>query len=283
MIAPAGPAAPGVLDQVPGLIERLGFRPKVFPGCWGPSKLPHLAATDDQRLADLHAALSDPDVRAILCLRGGYGCLRLVDRIDTQLVRQAAKPLIGYSDITTLHGLWLNAGVPAWHAPMPASDWLQDGAWPDAEALANTLLSGLRANDALEAQSPKHALDQGAAVEGRLIGGNLSVLASCLGTRAEPDWRGAILFLEDVAEDPYRVDRYLAQLRLAGALQAVNGFLLGRFSNAEPADAVLADYLGPLGKPVLANWPAGHEVPNRVLRLGVRVRMDPTARRLAYI
>lgn len=282
VIAPAGPPKDGVLAHVAPMVERLGFRAKVFPGCSGPAVLGHLAASDAQRLADLHAALADPEVDALLCLRGGYGCIRLTDQVDTALVRSAAKPLIGYSDITTLHGLWLNAGAPAWHAPMPASDWAKDGGWPDAEALAAQLRRGVHAGDVQPAGGTPHALDHGTQAQGRLIGGNLSVLVSGLGTVAEPDWQGALLFLEDIAEDPYRVDRYLTQLRLAGVLDAVAGFVLGGFSEADSADAVLAHELHALSKPVLAGWPAGHVVPHMALPLGLTVEMDVAQRSLRW-
>ncbi|MCZ8235763.1 MAG: LD-carboxypeptidase [Inhella sp.] len=283
VIAPAGPPKAGVLAQVAPLLKRWGFMAKRFPGCDGPAHLGHLAASDEQRLADLHAALADPEVDALLCLRGGYGCLRIGDRVDLELVRRAAKPLIGYSDITTLHGLWARAGVPAWHAPMPASDWVRDGGWPDAEHLAAALRRGVWAGDVQHAPGPCHPLDHGGCAKGRLLGGNLSVIASGLHTPADPDWRGAVLFLEDVAEDPYRLDRYLTQLRLAGVLDAVSGFVLGGFSEADSPDAVLADALHPLGKPVLAGWPAGHIVPHWALPLGLPVQLDVAQRQLRWL
>jgi muramoyltetrapeptide carboxypeptidase len=286
VIAPAGPPKTGVLEQVEPMVERLGFRAKVFPGCAGPSHLNHLAATDDQRLRDLQTALADPEIDALLCLRGGYGCIRLADQVGLDTIQSANKPLVGYSDITTLHGLWARAGVPAWHAPMPASDWVKDGGWPDAERLATALHAGVHAGDVQAIDpggQPAHALSQGGSAEGRLLGGNLAVIVSGLHTPADPDWRGAVLFLEDVSEDPYRVDRYLTQLRLAGVLDAVAGFVLGGFSEAESADAVLAEALHPLGKPVLAAWPAGHVQPNHALPLGLRVRLDVPQRQLTWL
>jgi muramoyltetrapeptide carboxypeptidase len=267
------------------MVERLGFKPKLMPGCAGPSHLNHLAATDDQRLRDLQTALADPEIDALLCLRGGYGCIRIADQIDVAAIRAANKPLIGYSDITTLHGLWARAGVPAWHAPMPASDWVKDGGWPDAERLAAALKAGVRVGDvqAMDTSKSPHPLSLSGRAEGRLLGGNLAVIVSGLNTPADPDWRGAVLFLEDVSEDPYRVDRYLTQLRLAGVLDAVSGFVLGGFSEADSADAVLAEVLHPLGKPVLAGWPAGHVQPNHALPLGLRVRLDVQQRQLTWL
>ncbi|MFY8018766.1 MAG: S66 peptidase family protein [Inhella sp.] len=282
VVAPAGPAKPGVLAQVAPVVAHLGFQVQLMPGCQGPAYLDHLAAPDAQRLADLHTALADPAVDALLCLRGGYGCIRLLDRLDLDLVQRAAKPLIGYSDITSLHAVWAQLGIPAWHAPMPASDWVKPGGLPDAERLARALQQGVLEGD-VQSADRAHGLSQGGTAQGRLLGGNLSVLASCLGTRFMPDLRGAILFLEDVSEDPYRVDRYLAHLKLAGALDGVAGFLLGSFTDsALSSDAVLADHLSPLGRPILAGWPAGHGQPNHALPLGLRVTMDVATRSLHW-
>jgi muramoyltetrapeptide carboxypeptidase len=281
-VAPAGPAKPECLPLVEHLVEQLGFRAKVFPGCAGPSYLGHLAANDDSRLADLHAALADPEVDALLCLRGGYGCIRLLRRLNLALVAQARKPLIGYSDITSLHAVWARLGVPAWHAPMPTSDWIQDNGMHDAQTLALALQRGLSDGDR-QTCPEEHPLSRGLEAKGRLLGGNLAVLSSCLGTRFMPDLRGAILFLEDVSEEPYRIDRYLSQLKLAGALQGVTGFLLGRFSGATlSCDEVLAEHLNPLGLPILAGWPAGHGQPNGALALGPRVTMNVPARTLVW-
>jgi muramoyltetrapeptide carboxypeptidase len=281
VIAPAGPPQPAQLAQVAGLVEALGFRARLYPGCAGPSPLPHLAASDAQRLADLHAALADPEVDALLCLRGGYGCLRLLPGLDRQLIAGARTPLIGYSDITSLHAVWAQLGIPAWHAPMPSSDWLQPGGLADAEHLARALQRGVHAGDVLTAPAP-HPLSRGGRARGRLLGGNLAVLASCLGTPAMPSLAGAILFLEEIGEDPYRVDRYLAQLKYAAAFDGLAGLLLGSFSGADSADAVLADHLHALGLPLLAGWPAGHGQPNRALPLGLAVELEVAERSLRW-
>ncbi|UXH78669.1 S66 peptidase family protein [Roseateles amylovorans] len=280
VIAPAGPPRDGTLAQVVPMMARLGFRTRLYPSCDGPTALGHLAADDDQRLADLQAAFADPSIDAVIALRGGYGCMRLLDRVDPTLWREAIKPLIGYSDLTALHLLRDACGRPGWHAPMPASDWHRgDAGWSDAMALAQRLRAGLRIGDALGPSLPAHALNRGVApVEARLTGGNLAVLVALMGTPFMPDLRGTVLFLEDVAEDPYRIDRLLCQLRLGGHLNGLAGVLLGSFSEADSPDEVLADYLGALGVPVLAGWPSGHATPNLPLPLGIRVRLDPVAR-----
>lgn len=281
IVAPAGPPRPGLLEQVGPAVEALGFRARFFAGCEGPPRHGYLAADDATRLAGLHAALADPEVDALLALRGGYGCLRLLPQLDRALIRRAAKPLIGYSDLTTLHGVWANEGLPAWHAPMPASDWLQPGGEADAARLARQLQQGLHAGDRQQAPQA-HALNVAGRVRGRLLGGNLAVFTAGLGTAAMPDVRDAILFFEDISEQPYRVDRYLAQLRAAGVLDAAAGFLLGSFTEAENCDAILADHLQRDGKPLLAGWPAGHGQPNHALPLGLPVSMDVAERRLCW-
>lgn len=280
VIAPAGPPKPGSLEQVPALLAAHGYRAKIFPGCAGPTHLGFLAASDEQRLTDLHAAFADPEVDAVLCLRGGYGCARLLDRIDTELLLRHPKLLIGYSDISSLHGLRDRLGLVGLHAPMPASDLLHPDAAADAEALFGLLQRGLKSGDVIAPACDPHPLSQGQAASGRLIGGNLAVFTALLGTPWAPKATGSILFIEDIAEEPYRVDRLLAQLRLAGVLDAASGFLVGSFSEAESPDAVLADYLRPLAKPVLAGWPSGHGRPNQTLPLGLRVNMDVVQRRL---
>ncbi|MBH9552637.1 S66 peptidase family protein [Inhella gelatinilytica] len=285
VIAPAGPPKAGALEAVPAQVAALGYRAKIFPGCAGPAELGFLAASDAQRVADVHAALLDPEVDALLCLRGGYGCLRVVDRMDRELLRSHPKPLIGYSDITTLLALWAQEGLAGWHAPMPASDWGQPGGEDDRDRLGAALRSGC--GPGWHRQSPElHPLSRRGVADrevcGPLLGGNLAVWASGLGTGTLPDPRGALLFFEDIGEEPYRVDRFLTQLRLAGHLDAAAGFVVGRFSEAPDATAVLAAHLHPLGKPVLAGWPSGHGQPNWPLPIGVRLTLDVHHRTLRW-
>jgi len=287
VLAPAGPAAAEALPLVRALYQRHGLLPRLYPSC--EAKAGYLAGPDALRLADLHAALADDSIAAIHCLRGGYGTMRLLREIDADLVRRANKLLIGYSDITALHALWAREGLPSLHAPMPASDLVKPGREADEGALfatlmqpqpAGTVLAPALGTDTLPLRVPGSA-------EGRLIGGNLSLVAALCGTpwawRAEHGGEGAILFLEDVSEDLYRTDRLLAQLRLAGVLDAAAGFVLGSFTEQASPLALLREVLLPLNKPVLGGWPAGHGTPNRPLPMNLRVRLDAGAGTLTLL
>ena len=279
VIAPAGPVAPDALAAVEALYARWGYRARIYPGCH--ARQGYLAGPDALRLADLHAALADDEVAALHCLRGGYGAMRLLDRIHTALVRSKPKLLIGYSDITALHALWARQGLPSLHAPMPASDLIKPGREDDEKALFTMLRDGCVAGAVLAPTLASDSWRVPGRASGRLIGGNLSLVAALIGTPWAWDAHGAILFLEDISEEPYRVDRYLTQLRLAGVLDAVSGFILGSFTEQEPPTELLREMLLPIcqsqGKPLLAGWPSGHGTPNRALPMGLQVELDAGA------
>ncbi|RTL44427.1 MAG: LD-carboxypeptidase [Burkholderiales bacterium] len=282
VIAPAGPPKPGRLEAVlPWLVER-GYEATLLPSCYGPSPLNFLAAPDAVRLADVHTAFSDDRFDAVLALRGGSGCIRLLDRLDLGLLAAHPKLLIGYSDLTVLHALRTRAGIPSLHGPMPASDWGLPGAQADTDALFQSLACGWHAGDVLGQAAP-HPLSRGGRARGRLIGGNLAMFCALLGTPYLPEVDGALLFIEDISEEPYRVDRLLTQLRLAGVLGRIAGLLVGSFTGAESPQAVLADHVAGLDGPVLAGWPAGHGQPNHPLPLGVMAEMDVARGRLTLL
>jgi muramoyltetrapeptide carboxypeptidase len=201
----------------------------------------------------------------------------LLDRIDTALLRANPKPLIGFSDITALHALLVREGGIGFHAPMPGSNLVVDGNEADAQALFDLLMNPLRADHRFTPALAADAWRVPGRASGRLVGGNLSLVAALLGTPWAWPTDGTILFLEDVSEALYRVDRLLTQLRLAGVLDGARGFLLGSFTEDADPTAVLREHLAGLGKPVLAGWPAGHSIPNRALPLGALVTLDAAA------
>jgi muramoyltetrapeptide carboxypeptidase len=279
VVAPAGPASPEAVATVEPLFARFGLRARLYPSCH--SRHPRhefLAGDDALRIADLQAAFAEPAVQAVCCLRGGHGSLRLLDRIDATSMRaNAHKPFVGYSDITALHALRAREGLPGLHAPMPASDLRHEQAADDAQALFEWLTRPAPRGTVLAPALLQPAWRVPGRARGRLVGGNLSLVAALLGTRWAWPVEGAILFLEDVCEAPYRVDRLLTQLRLAGVLDAASGFVLGSFTEGEDPTAVLHEHLAGLGKPLIAGWPAGHGRPNRPLPLGLRVALDAAA------
>jgi muramoyltetrapeptide carboxypeptidase len=281
VIAPAGPAALDT-DKAIAWMRARGYSLRVFPGVY--KKDGYLAGSDDVRLNDLHAAFADSEVDAILCLRGGYGTPRLLDRIDFELLRNNAKPFIGYSDITALHlAISRYAGFVTFHGPMLNADLLGEKQKPTESSFFNMLRGQVKAGSVLDHPTawPLTTIAPGIA-HGRLLGGNLSLIAATMGTRYEMDAEGVILFIEDINEPLYRIDRLLTHLRLAGKLSKLCGVLVGDVAGVdEQALAVLLKQtFEPLQIPVLAGWRSGHCDPNLTLPMGALVRLDAGAQEL---
>lgn len=270
VVAPAGPIQEAALFHV-GL-KRLRSRyhvvysPELF------SRRGYLAGDDQRRSQELMGALADPAVDAILAARGGYGSMRLLDMVGVERVRAANKLLIGFSDVSALHALWAHAGLQSVHAPMVAAFATID------EINWQRWIAVVESGDPLQL----HGLDVWAKgkATGPLLGGNLATVHALLGTPYALPLKGAVLFLEDVGEAPYRIDRMLSTLRLNGAFDRVAGILVGGFTDADPglhtttAEEVLKEHLGSLPIPVLAGVPAGHVPNNTPLRLGATVTID---------
>ncbi|WP_194791020.1 S66 peptidase family protein [Pseudomonas sp. UFMG81] len=281
IVAPAGPARLDA-DKARRWFESRGHQCRIYPGVNQADG--YLAGSDQQRLQDLHEAFGDPQIDAILCMRGGYGSMRLLDALDVELIRRNPKPLVGYSDITALHAvLNRHAGLVSFHGAMLNADLLGGKQEPTVSSLLEQLGGRLGQGDAIghPAAYPLNTIVPGVA-SGRLVGGNLSMLGATLGTVAELDCEGGILFIEDVNEPLYRVDRLLTQLRLAGKLQGLRGVLVGDFAGVTVAamTPLLLDIFAPLRVPVLAGWRSGHCDPNVCLPLGARVRLDASEQSL---
>jgi muramoyltetrapeptide carboxypeptidase len=287
--SPSKAPDPVAVATAAGRLRDLGYEVVVPEGIC--ARRGYLAGNDQERAARLNAALLDPEAACVLCMAGGYGVMRILPLLDWErLARRASPPLVvGFSDITALHiALQKSLGWVTFHGPMGMTTW--GGADPPAASLAEQFLGALGAgpNPArafwpmpfMEHASP-HWLVEGQA-EGRLRGGNLALIAALMGTPWEIDTTDCILFLEDVGEEPYRVDRMLCQLACAGKLRACRGILLGGWTRCEPETPALSlslqevfeDHFSGLNVPVLAGWPSGH-VPNQLtLPLGVQVRMN---------
>jgi muramoyltetrapeptide carboxypeptidase len=244
-----------------------------------------LAGSDDERRAELQRALDDPDIKAVFCARGGYGLMRILPSLDPTAFARAPKPIVGFSDVTALHAWAAHAGAATVHGPVVT----QLGELPpeDAQSLFALLESA-------EPPPPAEGLRKLAGagqVEGVLMGGNLELVSRLAGTPWQVDLNGAILLLEEVGERPYRIDRALTQLELAGALHGLRGVVLGDLLKCqEPpdhpsptAEQVVTERLGRLGVPVLGGLPVGHGARNRAVPLGIPVALDAEAGRLAFL
>lgn len=273
----SGPVDPDRLARGLAALEAMGFEP--VPAANLASRDGLFAGSDEERLDAFHALAADPSIRAILFARGGHGVLRLLPRIDWNLLAAHPRAYVGYSDLTPfLLAVIARLGLVAFHGPMVAAD-LARGLSPDEEASFLGALAGRT-----PPPIPVSAwLSEGRA-EGPLLGGCLSLLTAVLGTSWAPDLAGAILFWEDLNEPLYRLDRMLTHLDLSGNLTAVRGMVVG---HCRPTDAArpdaprwpasLGDAARSFSGPLAVGLPAGHEAPNLTLALGARACLDPAA------
>jgi muramoyltetrapeptide carboxypeptidase len=276
-IAVAAPAsAPRDLSRYREGLDRLGALYDIRTAWTAGRQRGYLSAPDPVRAAELNEAVADESIRAIVCVRGGYGSLRLLSHLDWAAAREHPTLLVGYSDITALHlAYFARAGWTGLSGPVVTE-------WPKLRAAGlkrfRTLVEGGLPSpaDSLQSLRPGEA-------SGPLLGGNLSVLSRLLGTAYAPDWEGALLVLEDVGEAPYRIDRMLAHLQHAGALDAVAGVILGSFRQPESPpdptlslDTVFRDYFGARRYPVATGFEYGHLWPRQFLPLGVSADLSVT-------
>jgi muramoyltetrapeptide carboxypeptidase len=293
IVAPASAADGAAFDAAEWLQAR-GYDPRIMPAALTRADAPfdYLAGDDSARLNDLHAAFNDPAIDAVWCLQGGFGSWRLADRLDFNLLRQHPKPFIGYSDITALHlAIQRHAGFVTFHGPMLAQDLLAGQQEPTASHVLAMVGGQIGQGAWIDAPPDSNpvVLAPGSA-SGRLVGGNLALIAAMIGSRHEIATRDAILFIEDVNEALPRIDRLLWQLRAAGKFDRIRGVLAGNFTRLglpmgdalgqSQLFALLQEQFGGRGIPVLAAWPSGHGDPNLTLPLGATVTLDTQRRGL---
>jgi len=270
-------------------LQALGF--KVKPGTHVAARRGPFAGTDEQRAADVNAMFADDAVAGILAMTGGSGCNRIVDKLDYDLIRRRPKFFGGFSDLTSLvNAIQRQTGLVTFHSPVAASEW-NDYSVQSFRSIAMNAEAALLRNpvvrpaDDLVAREERITTVRAGKAQGRLVGGNLTVLASLAGTPYFPDCRGAVLFLEDINEYIYRIDRCLSTLRLAGALSQLAGVVLGRFTKCEPGDGygsltldeVFDDYFLPLGVPVYRGAAIGHIKRKLTVPVGALAEMDADA------
>lgn len=287
LICPAGFVADRFgVEQVSDTVRAMGLVPKAAPHLL--SRHGYLAGTDEQRASDIQAMFADDNVRAIFAVRGGWGCQRLLPLLDFEAIRKNPKLLVGSSDITSLLlALWAKTGIGSIHGPNAAHSWPQ-GVWRDFHALTfggatptfamppppNT--GGLAKRDGL------HTF-RGGIARGRLLGGNLSVLAAMVGTPYLPDFSGAILFLEETNEAEYRIDRLLTQLGQSGVLKSVVGVVFGQCTNCSNPGApygnftvyeVMDSHFAKLGVPAFQGARFGHIAGTLSLPVGTMAEVN---------
>lgn len=281
VLSPASVVNPAYIDGAARFLGAEGFSPVIMPHAKGPAQ-GSFAASDEQRLADIIEALTDPSVRAIFCSRGGYGCNHLLDKIPINLVSDNPKWLIGFSDISALHALWNKAGVVSLHAPMAKHLTLLPADHYCTQALLRLLTRGLP----LKYSVAPHPFNISGQASGRLIGGNLAVINGLAATPFDPLANAysedTILFIEDIAEKIYAVERMLIRLILAGSLQCCKAVVIGSFTDYSPdrnhpdMETMIRRLLRShsLHMPVAFGFPAGHTDDNLPLPLGAHATIS---------
>jgi len=266
LLSASGPCCPVKLKNGVRRIEALGLNVRVMESCF----LSHgyLAGDDKSRLKDLHMAFADKNIKGVLAARGGYGAARLLPFLDYDMIRQNPKRFIGFSDVTALHTVF-NRWFTTFHGPMPVSCFGEGEPHPlTMESYKNALFG----DGKFSIPCGLKTLYPGK-LSGVLTGGNLSVIASTLGTAYEIDTRERILFLEEIQEEPYRIDRLLLQVKLAGKFRDAAGIIFGDFSpeNLDTLGVAVRELVLSEKKPTLWGLQCGHAMVNLTLPLGGRV------------
>lgn len=247
----------------------------------------YLAGRDVDRAADINAFFADPSVRGLFAIRGGWGCARVLPYLDWEAARRSPKVVTGYSDVTGLHcGLQARAGLVTFHAPTSLSEWpafsVEHFRRVVFEGETVTMTNPPGDEERLVQRENRVRTISGGRARGRMLGGNLTVLTALIGSPYLPQFDGAILFLEDVNEEIYRVDRMLTQLRLAGILGRLRGFVFGSCSQCEPGEGygsltleeVLDEHVAPLGIPAYEGAMIGHQGRQFTVPVGTMVELD---------
>lgn len=285
IIAPASPPDQEKLEQGIPFLQSLGLHVKL--GRHVADQCGYLAGTDEARLYDLHEMFADPTVKGIICACGGYGTARIAAQIDYSLISRNPKVFWGYSDITFLHtAIRQLTGLTTFHGPMVSSDMADEDFAPLSQHMFQQLFQPSELVYSEEI-SPLQVISPGEAT-GEIVGGNLTLIMSTIGTKAELNTRGKLLFIEDVDEEPYRIDSMLNQIRMTGKLDEAAGVIVGDFKNAAPSkrkssltlDQVLDHYFASLNKPVMKGFRIGHCSPHFAIPLGTSAHLSTTHKSL---
>lgn len=286
IVSPASALAHEKVEAAVAMLEAEGYR--VTFGAHVFDHSDYLAGEDRDRASDLMRAFLDPDVAAVYCSRGGYGCARLFPFLDLDAMAATNKPFLGFSDVTTLHLALNRRGLITYHAPMALTFSRPREAWVVASFLA-----ALRGERQVPAEAPRGEAIVGGVVEGRVTGGCLCLVTDSIGTPDAFDGSGAIVLLEDVDENPHRIDAMLTHLLNTGDLDRCAGIVVGEMTGTDeredatigkrPWRAIVEERLKPLGKPLMVGYPFGHCSQMLTLPLGALARLNSDAGTLDYL
>lgn len=273
-ISPSGSINPEFIDGATKVLTKWGLQ--VTEGEFARNEYGRFAGTREQRIADLQDALNDSNVKAIICSRGGYGIAQIIDKLDFTEFLKSPKWLIGFSDVTILHNAISNLGFASIHGIMAKHlTELSDEAEPVIRF--REMLFGTMPTYSF----PSHHLNRRGSASGKLIGGNLSVLMALRGSQYDLDYTNAILFIEDIAEKPYHIDRMMQNLRFSGALANLSGLIVGQFSDCEEdplmmqtISEIILDTVQGYDFPVCFDFPAGHVDHNLPLMVGTKIQLE---------
>lgn len=286
IVAPASAAFSSEIGDFMSLCASWGIKTKLGRNISRRSG--YLSASDEHRAAEFMEAIEDPAIDAVVCARGGYGVMRILPLLDFSAIRQASKAIMGFSDITALLvAVNQMTGLVTFHGPVASSTF-------DSFTVRSLESVVLRTQPSESFQDQRLTTIQPGSAQGRLTGGNLAMIVSTLGTRYEVDTRDAILFLEEINEEPYRIDRMLTQLWLAGKLQTCKAIAFGNFRNCEAKgisisgpsftlSQVFHERIAPLGIPAVYGLPFGHVKSKLTLPLGIRAELDATKKHLTLL
>ena len=279
------------IEQGRNYLEKLGYQTEI--GANVGKNRGYLAGTDEQRVSDLHYMFSNKKVKAVFCVRGGYGSPRLLDKINFQLIRKNPKIFVGYSDITVLQmAILKKAGLVTFAGPMVAVDFARDEINQFTNEFFWRLLTSPKkiGSVGMPGEEKLFTINPGKA-NGTITGGNLALLVSLAGTQYFPDLKGNILFLEDIGEQPYRIDRMLNHLKLMGAFKFLKGVILGAFTDCVETDLskrtlslneVIEDYFRNMKLPVMYNFPHGHIQEMVTIPFGINIKMNTVKGTIEY-
>ena len=290
IIAPASPTDKNLIDKCVNSLNALGLKVVVGDSCL--SEHGFLSGTDDIRANDINCMFADKNIKGIFALRGGYGCARLLNLIDFKLIKKNPKIFVGYSDITALHiAINQKSKLITYHGPMISTELIKGLDEYSADYYKKFIFGSDKVEEVFNPKGYNLEIINNGIISGQLIGGNLSLICSSLGTKYEINTKNKILFLEEVEEVPYKVDRMLTQLKQSGKLKDANGIILGAFTNciapknkkSLSLQEVFNEIILPLKKPTISNLICGHCLPTLTLPLGAKVLLDANNKKIKIL